>query len=36
MCTIHEIDEADEETLLVMAFVDGDSVKRKIAATAQA
>ena len=30
ICTIHEIDDADGQTFLAMAFVDGESVKGKI------
>ena len=31
ICTIHEIDEADGQTFLAMAYVEGQTVKEKIA-----
>jgi serine/threonine protein kinase len=31
ICTVHEIDEAEGKTFLAMAFVEGQSVKEKIA-----
>jgi serine/threonine protein kinase len=31
ICTVHEIDEAERKTFLAMAFVEGQSVKDKIA-----
>ena len=31
ICTIHEIDEADGQTFIAMAFVDGQTVSQKIA-----
>ena len=31
ICTVHEIDEAEGQTFLVMAFVEGQTVKDKIA-----
>ena len=30
ICTVHEIGEADGETFIVMAYVEGQSVKQKI------
>ena len=30
ICTIHEIDEADGETFLAMAFIEGQPLKEKI------
>jgi serine/threonine protein kinase len=32
ICTVFEIDEVDGQTFLVMAFVEGETVKEKIAA----
>ncbi|MFQ5799777.1 MAG: protein kinase, partial [Bacteroidota bacterium] len=32
ICTVHEIDEADGHTFIVMAYIDGQSLKEKIEA----
>jgi serine/threonine protein kinase/tetratricopeptide (TPR) repeat protein len=31
ICTVHEIDEADGQSFMVMAYIDGQSLKEKIA-----
>ncbi len=30
ICTVHEIDEADDQTFIAMAFVDGQSLEEKV------
>jgi serine/threonine protein kinase/tetratricopeptide (TPR) repeat protein len=34
ICTVHEIDEADERTFIAMAYIEGQSLKQRIASGA--